>query len=69
MRLKIEEVAKVLNVSAMVVRYGMQTGSLPGSYIKASGNRRGSYIITSSQLAEHLKMPEEKVIKMAKKLN
>lgn len=63
MKVTVEDTAKLLGVTVLVVRYGIQTNSLPGTYVKGPGNKKGSYIIHSSQLAEHLKLSEEEVLK------
>lgn len=66
MRLTVEEVANALETTSQTVRYGVQNSILPGSYVKADGNRRGSFIIHSTQLASYLKVSEEKAIEKAK---
>ena len=62
MRMTVEQVAGILETTVLVVRYGIQNKTLPGSYIKGPGKQKGSYIVSSSQMAAHLKVSEDEVI-------
>lgn len=61
MKVTVEDTAKLLGVTALVVRYGIQTNSLPGTYVKGPSNKKGSYLIYTSQLAEYMKLSEEEI--------
>ena len=68
MRMTVEQVAGILETTVLVVRYGIQNQTLPGSYVKGPGKQKGSYIISSSQMAEHLKMPEKDLIQKVERM-